>query len=386
MVGVKNPSESPGDYLHGEVWFNELRLAEIDSEGGWASVAELDTNIADFATINLNGNISTVGFGDIDQIPNLRNQDDTKRYGMNTNVNVGQLLPKKWGIQLPLSYSFSEEVITPKYDPFYQDLKLQDRLDSSPDQDSKDAIRDQAVSQSQQKSINLIGVRKQRGPEQRKDFFDIENIDLSYSFNEEKRSDYEIEDYTFQNLRMGAGYQYGFEPLSIEPFSKLTFINTKSYLKWLSAININPIPSSVSLSTNINRTFNSQQFREVFLEGVDASQQLALPKLQQRNYIFDWVFTLNHNLTKSLRFDFTASSKNIVRNYYDEQSGTTKVNQQLDIWDGIWDVGDPNQFSQRLGLTYNLPFRLLPLVNFIDGTYSYSGDFNWQFSTFRNRM
>ena len=24
MVGVKNPSESPGDYLHGEVWFNEL--------------------------------------------------------------------------------------------------------------------------------------------------------------------------------------------------------------------------------------------------------------------------------------------------------------------------------------------------------------------------
>ena len=378
MVGVKNPSESPGDYLHGEVWFNELRLAEIDSEGGWASVAELDTNIADFATINLNGNISTVGFGDIDQIPNLRNQDDTKGYGMNTNVNVGQLLPKKWGIQLPLSYSFSEEVITPKYDPFYQDLKLQDRLDSSPDQDSKEAIRDQAVSQSQQKSINLIGVRKQRGPEQRKDFFDIENFDLSYSFNEEKRSDYEIEDYTFQNLRMGAGYQYGFEPLSIEPFSKLTFINTKSYLKWLSAININPIPSSVSLSTNINRTFNSQQFREVFLEGVDASQQLALPKLQQRNYMFDWVFTLNHNLTKSLRFDFTASSKNIVRNYYDEQSGTTKVNQQLDIWDGIWDVGDPNQFSQRLGLTYNLPFRLLPLVNFIDGTYSYSGDFNWQ--------
>ena len=54
------------------------------------------------------------------------------------------------------------------------------------------------------------------------------------------------------------------------------------------------------------------------------------------------------------------------------------MNQELDIWDGLWDVGDPNQFSQRLGLTYNLPFRLLPLVNFIDGTYSYSGDFNWQ--------
>ena len=379
MVGVKNPSESPGDYLHGEVWFNELRLAEIDTQGGWASVAELDANIADFATINLNGNISTVGFGNIDQIPNQRNQDDTRGYGINTNVNVGQLLPEKWGVQLPLSYSFAEEFVTPKYDPFYQDLKLQDRLDNSSDQTTKDAIRKQAVSQAQQKSINLVGVRKQRGPDQRKDFFDIENFDLSYAYNEEKRSDYEIEDYSFKNLRMGAGYQYGFQPLSIEPFSKLSFINTKSYLKWVSAININPIPANVSISTNVNRTFNSQQFREVFLEGVDAGQQLSLPKLQQRNYMFDWMFTLNHNLTKSLRFDFTASSKNIVRNYYfDDSSHIKKVNQELDIWDGLWDVGDPNQFSQRLGLTYNLPFRLLPLVNFIDGTYSYSGDFNWQ--------
>ena len=172
-------------------------------------------------------------------------------------MNVGQLLPKKWGVQLPLSYSFAEEFITPKYDPFYQDLKLQDRLDNSPDQTTKDAIRNQAVSQVQQKSINLVGVRKQRGPDQRKDFFDIENFDLSYAYNEEKRSDYEIEDYSYKNLRMGAGYQYGFQPLSIEPFSKLSFINTKSYLQWLSAININPIPTSVSVSTNINRTFNS---------------------------------------------------------------------------------------------------------------------------------
>ncbi|MGB1430628.1 MAG: hypothetical protein ACPG6J_02145, partial [Flavobacteriaceae bacterium] len=93
-------------------------------------------------------------------------------------------------------------------------------------QATKDAIRNQAVSQVQQKSINLVGVRKQRGPDQRKDFFDIENFDLSYAYNEEKRSDYEIEDYSYKNLRMGAGYQYGFQPLSIEPFSKLSFINT----------------------------------------------------------------------------------------------------------------------------------------------------------------
>ena len=119
------------------------------------------------------------------------------------------------------------------------------------------------MSQSQQKSINLVGVRKLRGPDQRKDFFDIENFDLSYSFSEEKRSDYEIEDYRFKNLRIGAGYQYGFQPLSIEPFSKLSFINTKAICNGLArSTSIRFLQAS--LSTNINRTFNSQQFRKYF--------------------------------------------------------------------------------------------------------------------------
>lgn len=379
MVGVKNPSQTTGEKLHGEVWFNELRLSEIDTQGGWAAVAELDANIADFATINLNGNVSTVGFGNIDQTPNQRSQEDVQGYGVNTNVNVGQLLPKKWGIQLPVSYSFSEEFVTPKYDPFYQDLELQDRLDTSERASQRDSIRNQAISYTKLKSINLIGVRKQRGPEQKKDFFDIENLDFSYAYNEEKRHDYEIEDYTFRNVRMGAGYQYNFNPLSIEPLAKSNFLRSKKYLQWLSAINLNPIPSNLSLSANINRTFNSQRFREVYLEGVDAARQLALPDLQQRNYLFDWIFTLNHNLTNSLRFDFTATSNNIVRNYFENDvNGTTRVNQELDIWDGFWDFGDQDRFNQRFGLTYNIPFRLLPLLSFVDGTYSYSGDFNWQ--------
>ena len=379
MVGVKNPSQTAGDQLYGEVWMNELRLSEIDTQGGWAAVAELDANIADFATVNLNGNISTVGFGNIDQTPNQRSQEDVHGYGVNTNVNVGQLLPKKWGIQLPVSYSFSEEFVTPKYDPFYQDLELQDRLDASERVSQRDSIRNQAISYTRLKSINLIGVRKQRGPTQKKDFFDIENLDFSYAYNEEKRHDYEIEDYTFRNVRMGAGYQYSFSPLNIEPLAKNSFLSSKKYLQWLSAINLNPIPSNISLSANINRTFNSQRFREVYLEGVDAANQLALPDLQQRNYLFDWIFTLNHNLTNSLRFDFTATSNNIVRNYFDTDArGDLVVNQALDIWDGFWDFGDQDRFNQRFGLTYNIPFRLIPLLTFVDGTYSYSGDFNWQ--------
>ena len=45
--------------------------------------------------------------------------------------NLGQLLPKKWGVQLPFNYAQSEELVTPQYDAFYNDLTLDSRLDAA---------------------------------------------------------------------------------------------------------------------------------------------------------------------------------------------------------------------------------------------------------------
>jgi len=379
VVGVKNPSETVGEKLSGEVWFNELRLSEIDSQGGWAAVGTMDANLADFANVTVNGAVSTVGFGSIDQSPNQRSQDDTRSYGVTTSINAGMLFPKKWGLVLPVSYSYNQEVITPKYDPYYRDIELQDRLDVADRASQRDSIRDQAISVSKFKSINLIGVRKQRSAESKVNFFDIENFDFSYAYNEEKRNDFEIEDYAYKNVRLGAGYNYSFKPFSVKPFGKVEAISTKKYLRWLSELNLNLLPSSVTFGTNINRMFQSQRFRQVYLEGVDASNQIALPDLQQRNYLFDWLFTVNHSLTNSLRLDFSASSRNIVRNYMEDgPAGTTRVNTKLDIWDGLWDMGQMDRFDQSIGATYQLPFGFIPMLSFLNGTYSYTGNFNWQ--------
>ena len=74
MIGLKNPSQVNGDLLSGEVWFNELRLSEIDGKGGWSALASLDANLADFAQISLSGKMSTIGFGSIDKSPNQRSR------------------------------------------------------------------------------------------------------------------------------------------------------------------------------------------------------------------------------------------------------------------------------------------------------------------------
>ena len=376
MVGVKNVT---GNRMCGEVWFNELRLAELDNQGGWAAIAQIDANVADFANVSATGSMSTSGFGAIDQRPNERSREDVMQYGLNTNVNLGQLLPKNWGIQVPLNYSVSEELITPEFDPVYEDLKLQDRINAAVTQSEKEDIRRRAEDYTKRRSINLIGVRKNRGEEQKQRVYDIENFTFNYSYNEVNHRDYEIEDMRDQNIRTGFIYNYNFKPVQVEPFKKNDSILRNRYWQWLKDFNINPLPTNISVNSNITRSFNEQRFRSVSIDGVDAEDQLALPTLQQRNFLFDWQYTINHNITKSLRLNFTASNHNIVRNYYDRDEDDNRiVREDYGIWDGFWNTGDPNRHTQQLQINYELPFSKIPFLNFIEANYTYTGDFDWQ--------
>ena len=379
MIGVKNPSDKNGDILSAEVWFNELRLSEIDGKGGWSALGSLDVNMADFANVSLSGKMSTIGFGSIDKTPNQRSREELKQYGFIGSVNLGKLLPEKWQIQVPLSYSVSKEFTTPEYDPFYLDIKLNDRLNSATRKSQKDSIRNQAVSYKKINSINLIGLKKNRSDDQKEKIYDIENFDFSYSYNQEMQHDYEIESLIRKTARASAQYSYTFNPFVISPFESIKFISENKYLEWLKEFNFNPLLSSISFNTNINRTFNSQRFRDVYIEGADASKQIALPDIQQRNFLFDWNLSLSQNLTNSLRLDFSASNNSIVKNYFQNDSeGNIVINKELDIWDGFWNTGEANSHNQSFQLSYQLPFKFFPLINFISTSYSYSGDFNWE--------
>ena len=373
MVGVKNIDDLPA---RGEVWFNELRLAGLDNNGGWAAIAALDANIADFANITATGSTSTSGFGSIDQIPNERAREDAMSYDVVTNVNVGQLFPKKWGLQIPFNYGISETLITPEFDPVFDDLKLDDRIAAAATEEDAETIREQAEDYTKRRSINLIGVRKNRGDEAEANFYDIENFTFNYSYNETNHRDFEVAELTDQNVNTGFVYNHNFKPAEVAPFAKKDSLLTGKYWQWLKDLNFNLLPTSVSLNANYNRSFNQQRFRDVLEPGVEA---LDLPVLQQRNYLFNWQYALNYSISKSLRVNLTASNNNIVRNFFntegDEDSG---INQDLNIWDAFFDVGEPNRHGQQMQLNYELPFAKIPFLSFINAQYTYTSNFDWQ--------
>lgn len=373
MVGVKNIDDMPA---RGEVWFNELRLAGLDNNGGWAAIAALDANMADFANISASGSMSTSGFGSIDQTPTERSMEDAMSYDVITNVNVGQLFPKKWNLQLPFNYSISETLITPEYDPVYDDLRLEDRIAAASTEEEAEAIREQAEDYTKRTSINLIGVRKNRGEEAEENFFDVENFTLNYSYNETDHRDFEVAELRDQNVSTGVVYNYNFKPAPVAPFAKKDSMLTGKYWQWLKDLNFNLLPTSLSVNANYNRSFNQQRYRDVLEPGVDA---LDLPLLQQRNYLFNWQYALNYSITKSLRLNLTASNNNIVRNYFNvDDDPDSGINEALDLWDGFFDIGEPNRHAQQMQLNYELPFSKIPFLNFINAQYTYTSNFDWQ--------
>ncbi|MDO5972439.1 cell surface protein SprA [Flavivirga aquimarina] len=380
MVGVKNAHTGN---VCSQVWFNELRLSDLDNEGGWAAVLSVDTNIADFANISATGSKSTSGFGGIEQGPSQRSLEDVQQYDVVTNVNVGQLLPKKWGVQIPFNYAQSEELVTPKYDQFYEDLTLDSRIAAADTQADKDQIREQSEDYTKRKSINFIGVRKTRTTDATPRFYDVENLTLNYSFNKVEHRDFEIENSVDKTVRVGANYAFNFNPITVEPFKKNDSLFRGKYWKILKDFNVNLLPTSFTVNTDINRQFNKQKFREVDLGG----SNISIEELFRRNYTFDFQYTINYNLTKSLQLNFTAANNNIVRNYFKDniingEQDLTFINGEqdstLDVWDGFLDFGDPNSQTQNLGITYQLPINKIPTFSFIDATYQYTGNFQWQ--------
>lgn len=367
MVGVKNGTDH--QRVKGEVWFNELRIADMDNQGGMAAVLNVDSNLADFATVSATGKMSTIGFGALEQGPNERSREDTQQYNIVTNLNLGKLLPPKWGVNLPFNYAVGEEMITPEYDPFNQDIKLKQLLDNTDNQAERDNLKRRATDYTKRTSINFIGVRKERSPEQKQHVYDAENFTFSQSINEVERHDFEIEDYIDQHVSTSVDYGFTFQPKSVEPFKKTAFMKKSSYWKLLSDFNFNYLPSNISFNSNINRQYNRQQFRQVDVEGI------GLDPLYRRNFAFNYQYGFNYNLTKSLKLNYTASSSNIVKNYLNEN------NEPIDtftIWDSYWDIGDPNQHMQQLVVNYELPINKIPLFSFIKANYTYTGDYSWQ--------
>jgi hypothetical protein len=412
MLGVYNPRLGEKDNARddgltkcAEVWFNELRLSDLNNKGGYAATGNVDLQVADLMTLRASGNMHTQGYGNIDQKLQQRLRDNAYQYAASANINAGKLFPKNWGVTLPMYIGQNSNVSTPQYNPYNQDQELKKSL-SILDSKAADSLLKNAQDAQTTQSFNVTNVRFQpvkgntkpkakainkntetnkkgesKNEEAMPNMFAagsklampwaISNFNFSYSYsNVMKRSPLLV----FDNLKdyNGAmGYAYSPTVKSFEPFKKKLKSKNKKFDRYLTIIrdfNVKPLPSNITFNTDVRRVFGQTQIRNLD-EGA-----IELPTTFYKYFTWNRQYSLRWSLTNNLSFDINANNNSRI----DEPDGYIDTRQKRDsVLGNAARLGRTTMYSHSFNSSYNVPINKIPILDWVTLRASFNGTYNW---------
>ncbi|HXX64433.1 MAG TPA: cell surface protein SprA, partial [Bacteroidota bacterium] len=109
----KSPHPRP---ITGEVWFDELRLVDVDNTPGWAYRTDAQLKLADLATVAFNYSRVDPFFHTLEQ--QFGSRVLSLNWGLSASMALDKFFPESWaGTSIPISYSHTVSLVKPKYLP-----------------------------------------------------------------------------------------------------------------------------------------------------------------------------------------------------------------------------------------------------------------------------
>jgi len=382
MIGMLNPAATTDNADKRAktlcMWADELRVFDFETQGGWAANARLNVKLADVANITATGSFIGVGFGGLQDKAQARSTSDVVRGDLNATVAVDKFLPPALRLKVPVLVQASTQTITPQYDPLDPDTKLEQSLRKFQTADAKAEYQKLVVDRTTSRSLSVLNVRKERGPNQTKVHpWDIENVAVSYAITERTHSDINTrEDYS-RSYTAALAYVYQTTPRSFTPFSTLKVLDNP-YLKIFKEVNFSPLPSRFSFRMDLDRRYNQRFLQRVLEPGTlpTAVNEGVFYKAFYVNRVYD----LRWDIFKSLALDYTANNRGVV----DEGAGasigdspTAQANREL-LRKNLLLGGRTTNFDQTIAATYRLPLDKFPLTDWLSADVRYSAHYTWQ--------
>lgn len=402
MLGVRNPEvnaefnpEDDGEDKCAEIWINELRLTDFDERGGWAAKAQMKTRLADIASISLGGNISSIGFGSLEQSVSERNKEETRQYNLTSNIELGKLFSEEANIKIPLYIGLSETVLKPQFNPLDPDVELEASIAAEQTQGAKDTLRSIVENYTLRRSINLTNVRKERGGGKKKSaknkggrgskgssrggsknkLYDIENISLSYSFNEVFNRNINTEFSVMQEHNGGIGYNFNNSPKNYKPFGKIKFLKKSKYLRLIKDFNFYLLPKTISARTDFNKSYSETKMRNLASLNALSSVNIIEPDTMfNKMFNITQNYSVKYDLARSIKLNFSTNSRSIV----DEPEG--KIDSQIErdaLRDSIMNFGRTTAYHHQFDIRYTVPINKFPLTDWITLSLNYDATYDW---------
>ncbi len=364
LIGVEN-TKTPT--ACGQIWVNELRLSSMNEQGGWAALGRVDVNLADLGTVSVSANMHSKGFGTLEQRITERYREDFLQFDIASSLELGKLLPKKAGMSIPVYASYSQSTSTPEYDPYDMDIKLKDKLRSAPTA-QRDSIRNNAIDFTAVKTLNFTNVRKNKTNGKAPKIYDVENIDLSYSYINTTTHNPLIENNEVTRHRAAIGYNFAPKPKYLEPFKNMFKHSKTKWVAFIKDFNVGYLPAQLSFRADVNRQFGAVRPRSVGVSKYAIPETYDKYFTMQRDYIVRW------NFTRSINFDYTATNNSRI----DEPAGRLDSKEKRDtVWRNLLKGGRNTIFNQTANLSYTLPTTKLPLLDWTTMNVRYQATYRW---------
>ena len=378
MIGVRNPSKTgdspwkPDDGLAKclEVWVNELRLTDFESKGGGAAVAKVQMQLADFGNVSLAGNYSGLNWGSLDSRVQERQRNTKMGLDFAANMQLGQFFGKKARISVPFFYSYSVGVINPEFDPFNPDITLK-TYDLNERREKAKLGQDFT----ERKSYNFTNVRHDKSPGKKSHFWNISNFSLNYGYSENLHRDFNTKYDRTKLWNGGLNYAFSNDPFYWQPFSKIAFMKKSKWWALIRDAGVYLGPKNISVTNNLIRSYNERQIRNNL-------NSFEFDPVYIKNFTWARTYAFKYDLTKNLKFDFTANNNSI----FAENAGRIDRKGDPENYKVFKDSisrqlrtgGKTMSYNHTYNISYNVPFNLIPALDWVTGNIRYTGGYNWQ--------
>ena len=372
MIGVRNNSRAPRSV---EVWANELRLQDFSNQGGWAAQSQLNVQLSDLATVNLSGHIETNGFGGLEETVSQRRNDDLSQFSITTNVDAGKLLPEKVKLTAPIYYSYSKEVVTPRYNPLDTDMPMAEALNALPSAAQRDSLRELTSRVVVNKNFSVSGLRFNRTTQGTPMPYDLSNFTVGFAQSSRHTAGTTTAWERDLNWKMNFAYAYSPGRFSFEPLRGI--IKSKSpWLRIFRDFGINYLPQSIAFNSDISRHYYELQERDM-----ENLENKSLPLTFSSDFLWNRSFQLRWDPTKNIHFNFSSGTNAEI------EQPNTPVNEALypdrytawkdSITRSILELGRPLAYQQNAELSWNVPLNKIPALDWVTVDAKYASSYNW---------
>lgn len=344
---IVNESQIP---ISGTIWINDART--IEPEDISASAMDISSNLSFGNLMNLNIAYTNKRAGFRGLLEDQPSNDNTNNFSLNYSINLDRFTKGGWGINLPLTFSYSSNQSYPKY-------KTGTDLIIEEDKEKYGTFgRSYSISTSYRKSASNNRILR----------YLVDPIGLQYSYNASSSKSYTSSDST-QSFSLSTSYSL--TPTILKPPK---FLNKEIFY----------LPRSLNLSLNyredykknINFVSNTRQFipnRQVggnFSINYSIINNLSNSYSQSRNFdrIKNKWTSFSESFNNSLNFSFLIlnNSINHISNYQEAQvlSDTSKRYNILQSSNLSYNFSTKNIFTRfnlsepNIGLNYSKSFSI----------------------------